>query len=148
MGDGDAAALLRDWNFWARPSQLSPPPDPIKGDWRIWLFLGGRGAGKTRAGSEWIASRVREGRARRIGLIGATERDARQVMVEGESGLLAVAPGLKFEPSNMVLRWPGGAEARLLSAEEPTACAGINSTASGGMSSPNGPRRRKRWTWR
>src|SRR6185503_15532633 len=50
--------LLRDWNFWARPSQL--PPD---GDWRIWLFLGGRGAGKTRAGAEWIAGRVRDGTA-------------------------------------------------------------------------------------
>ena len=108
------AWLLRDWRFWARASQLPP-----QGAWRIWLFLGGRGAGKTRAGSEWIASRVRAGAARRIGLIGATERDARQVMVEGESGLLATVDGLDFQPSNNLLRWPSGAEARLLSAAEP-----------------------------
>jgi phage terminase large subunit-like protein len=114
LDNGEVAALLRYWPFWARDSQL--PPD---GDWRIWLFLGGRGAGKTRAGAEWIAGRVRDGTARRIGLIGATERDARQVMVEGESGLLAVADGGSFQPSNNLLRWPGGAEARLLSAAEP-----------------------------
>jgi len=62
---------------------------------------------------------VRDGKARRIGLIGATVRDARQVMVEGESGLLTVADGVTFQPSNALLRWPDGAEARLLSAEEP-----------------------------
>jgi phage terminase large subunit-like protein len=106
--------LLDRWDFWARDSQL--PPD---GDWRIWLFLGGRGAGKTRAGAVWIAARVRDGRARRIGLIGDTDRDARQVMVEGESGLLAVVEGLDYQPSNNLLRWPDGAEARLLSAAEP-----------------------------
>jgi phage terminase large subunit-like protein len=113
LSDEDAA-LLDHWDFWARDSQL--PPD---GDWRIWLFLGGRGAGKTRAGAEWIASQVREGAARRIGLIGATDRDVRQVMVEGESGLLAVVEGLDFQPSNNLLRWACGAEARLLSAAEP-----------------------------
>lgn len=113
LSDEDAA-LLDDWAFWARDSQLPP-----EGDWRIWLFLGGRGAGKTRAGAEWIAAAVREGRARRIGLIGATARDARQVMVEGESGLLAVAAGVDFQPANDLLRWPCGAEARLLSAAEP-----------------------------
>ena len=62
---------------------------------------------------------MRDGKARRIGLIGATARDARQVMVEGESGLLAVADGVSFQPSNNLLRWPDGAEARLLSAAEP-----------------------------
>jgi phage terminase large subunit-like protein len=110
----DDAALLDHWEFWARDAQLEPD-----GDWRIWLFLGGRGAGKTRAGAEWIAGRVADGAASRIGLIGATERDVRQVMVEGESGLLAVAEGLVFEPSNNLLTWPCGAEARLLSAAEP-----------------------------
>jgi phage terminase large subunit-like protein len=45
----EARALADDWAFWARSEQL--PPD---GDWRIWLFMGGRGAGKTRAGAEWI----------------------------------------------------------------------------------------------
>jgi phage terminase large subunit-like protein len=110
----DDAALLDGWDFWARDAQL--PPD---GDWRIWLFLGGRGAGKTRAGSEWIAAQIAKGAARRIGLIGATQRDARQVMVEGESGLLALEESPEFFPANDLLRWPCGATARLLSAAEP-----------------------------
>jgi len=110
----DDAALLNHWEFWARDAQL--PPD---GDWRIWLFLGGRGAGKTRAGSEWIAQVVRDGAASRIGLIGATQRDVRQVMVEGQSGLLALEDPPDFFPANNLLRWPCGAQARLLSAAEP-----------------------------
>lgn len=108
------AELLLGWAYQAMPAQL--PPD---GDWRIWLFLGGRGAGKTRAGAEWIAEGVRTGVMRRIGLIGATMRDARAVMVEGESGLLNVAEGLDFQPSNGRVLWPDGAVATLLSAEEP-----------------------------
>jgi len=92
-----------------------PPPDP----WRIWLFLGGRGAGKTRAGAEWIADGVCHGRMRRIGLVGATFADARSVMIEGESGLLSVSPSAAFEPSNRRVLWPTGAVATVLSAEEP-----------------------------
>ncbi|RZA14836.1 MAG: ATP-binding protein, partial [Lysobacteraceae bacterium] len=113
LGEDDARALDA-WRFWARDAQLPP-----HGDWRIWLFLGGRGAGKTRSGAEWIAEEVRLGRMNRIGLVGATMRDARAVMVEGESGLLNVMPGLDFQPSNNLVRWPGGAVATLLSAEEP-----------------------------
>jgi len=110
----DEARALLGWPYQALPAQL--PPD---GDWRVWLFLGGRGAGKTRAGAEWIAAGVAAGAMRRIGLIGATLRDARAVMVEGESGLLNVVEGLDFQPSNGRLLWPGGAVATLLSAEEP-----------------------------
>ena len=112
--DEEDAAALNDWRFWAHAAQL--PPD---GAWRIWLFLGGRGAGKTRAGAEWIAEQVRQGRMQRVGLIGATMRDVRAVMVEGESGLLACVDGAVFEPSNNRVLWPGGAVATLLSAEEP-----------------------------
>ena len=112
--DEEDAAALNDWRFWAHAAQL--PPD---GAWRIWLFLGGRGAGKTRAGAEWIAEEVAHGRMQRVGLIGATMRDARAVMVEGESGLLACVDGAVFEPSNNRVLWPGGAVATLLSAEEP-----------------------------
>jgi phage terminase large subunit-like protein len=119
LDEAEARLLLRHWPFWARQSQLPPPKTGEGGDWRIWLFLGGRGAGKTRAGAEWIAGQAGCGKARRIGLIGATARDARQVMVEGESGLLAVAQGVTFQPSNKLLRWPDGAEARLLSAADP-----------------------------
>jgi predicted phage terminase large subunit-like protein len=114
LSPDEIALLTDDWRFWAREPQLPPP-----GDWRIWLFLGGRGAGKTRSGAEWIGDGVRSGRMRRIGLVGATHADTRGVMVEGESGLLAVAGEARFEPANNRLLWPGGAAATLLSAAEP-----------------------------
>lgn len=112
----EARVIHRDWHAWARPEQLAPD-----GAWRIWLFLGGRGAGKTRAGAEWILQGVREGRMRRIALLGATYADVRDVMILGESGLLPLArsEGAVFEPSKRRLHWPGGAEAHLFSAEEP-----------------------------
>jgi phage terminase large subunit-like protein len=105
---------LKTWWFWARDEQRPPP-----GDWRIWLFLGGRGAGKTRAGAEWIADGVRRGRMRRIGLVGATFHDARSVMIEGQSGLLSVMNTAQFEPSNRRVLWANGAVADVISAEEP-----------------------------
>lgn len=114
LSNDEARLLLDDWRFWARAEQLPPP-----GDWRIWLFLGGRGAGKTRAGAEWIAEGVRRGAMRRIGLVGATFADARSVMIEGESGLLGVAQGASFEPANRRVLWPTGAVATVVSAEEP-----------------------------
>ena len=113
LTEDEARVLLGDWRLWARDEQLAPD-----GDWRIWLFLGGRGAGKTRAGAEWVLAAEESG-ARRIGLIGATHADTRAVMVEGESGLLACAPYVHFEPSNNRLLFPDGAVATLLSAEEP-----------------------------
>ena len=109
-----ARFAVGDWPFRARPEQLPPP-----GDWRIWLFLGGRGAGKTRAGAEWIADGVLSGRMRRIGLVGATFHDARSVMIEGESGLLSVMDTAQFEPSNRRVLWADGAVADVISAEEP-----------------------------
>ena len=112
LTDEEAALLLRDWRCWARDEQLPP-----QGDWRIWLFLGGRGAGKTRSGAEWIAGEVACGRMRRIGLIGATHSDARCVMIEGESGLMRMAEGASYEPSNGRLLWPWGAVATLLSSD-------------------------------
>jgi phage terminase large subunit-like protein len=113
------ALAVRRWRFWpARAEQLPPP-----GDWRIWLFLGGRGSGKTRAGAEWVADGVRCGRMRRIGLIGATAHDARSVMVEGESGLLSVTEAT-YEPSNRRIIWANGAIADVVSAEEPDAVRG------------------------
>ena len=97
------------------------PPD---GDWHIWLFLGGRGSGKTRAGAQWIAEGIARGRYSRVALIGATHNDARQVMIEGESGLLRVAPAARYEPSNNRVLWPCGAMAIVLSAEEPDSIRG------------------------
>lgn len=110
----DARTLLDAWQFHARDEQQAP-----EGAWRIWLFLGGRGAGKTRSGAEWIAQGVRERTMQHIGLIGATFNDARAVMIEGVSGLKKISPGAVFEPSLRRLRWPDGAIATVLSADEP-----------------------------
>jgi phage terminase large subunit-like protein len=110
----EARFLDTEWSVWARPDQLPPP-----GDWRVWLFLAGRGSGKTRAGAEWIASGVHSGAMRRIALLGATYRDARAVMIEGESGLLRASGAALYQPSNNQVLWPSGAVATVLSAEEP-----------------------------
>jgi predicted phage terminase large subunit-like protein len=88
----------------------------------VWLVLAGRGFGKTRAGAEWVRGEIESGRRRCLALVGATERDVRKVMVEGESGLLAVAPPWfrpRYEPSKAQLVWPNGARAHLYSAERP-----------------------------
>lgn len=113
-----ADALETDWTLHARPNQLPPPGM----DWTIWLLLAGRGFGKTRAGSEFVRMEVEAGRARRVALVTATAADGRDVVVEGESGLLAVAsPWCRpvYEPSKRRLSWPNGAIGTLYSAEEP-----------------------------
>lgn len=117
LTDREAAQILYDWAFWARPEQLSPP-----GEWRVWLYLAGRGAGKTRSGAEWVRHQVESGQAWRIALVAPTSADARDVMVEGESGLLAISPPWNrplYEPSKRRVTWPSGAIATLYSAEEP-----------------------------
>jgi phage terminase large subunit-like protein len=120
LTDEEVTFLEADWFYRARPEQLAPP-----GDWRIWLFLGGRGAGKTRSGAEWIAEGVANGTMRRIGLIGATFHDARAVMIEGESGLARIVGNAAvFEPSNRRVLWSNGAVASVLSADEPDSIRG------------------------
>ena len=112
----DAQTILQNWRYRARDEQLAPTDRP----WRIWLFLGGRGAGKTRSGAQWIAEGVAQGTMQRIGLIGATFNDARAVMIEGTSGLLRASAGASFEPSNRRIKWNGnGTVATVLSADEP-----------------------------
>lgn len=125
LTDDECEQLLHDWRFFARPEQLEP-----EGDWQIWLILAGRGFGKTRTGAEWAREQVKAG-ASRLGLIAPTASDARDVMVEGESGLLSVCwAGDRtyageligrptYEPSKRRLTWANGAIATLFSAEEP-----------------------------
>ena len=111
------AALAYDWRFWARDSQLPPP-----GDWRVWLLMAGRGFGKTRSGAEWVRMQVEDERARRIALVAPTVADLRNVMIEGESGILAISHP-EFKPdyfaSRNRLHWPNGAVALGFSADEP-----------------------------
>lgn len=112
-----ARALSYEWPFWARPSQLPP-----NGNWRVWLVLAGRGFGKTRTGAEMIRARAVARTARRFALVAPTAGDARDVMVEGESGILAISPPWerpRYEPSKRRLTWPNGAVATLFSADEP-----------------------------
>ncbi|HEY1749584.1 MAG TPA: terminase family protein [Xanthobacteraceae bacterium] len=112
-----ADALDGDWRSIARPNQLPP-----EWAWRIWLLLAGRGFGKTRAGAEWVCARAATGSARRIALVAATAADVRDVVVEGESGILAVSPRWcrpVYEPSRRRISWPNGCIATTFSADEP-----------------------------
>jgi len=130
LASGDAGALARlrasvgsfrrkllDWAFWADKRQLPP-----EGDWHGWLMLAGRGFGKTRAGAEWVHALAERHGSIRIALVGATMDEARAVMVEGQSGILATRPREarpKWEPSRGRLKWRTGAEAFLYSGENP-----------------------------
>src|SRR5262249_20207736 len=71
LTENELEYLLQDWRFWARDDQL-PPEAAARQPWTTWLFLGGRGAGKTRAGAEWVRERVETGEARRIALVAET----------------------------------------------------------------------------
>jgi predicted phage terminase large subunit-like protein len=116
--DYEATDREYDWRGkLARPEQLAPA-----GDWSVWVYLAGRGSGKTRSAAEWIREQVESGRSRRLALVGPTAGDVRDVMVEGESGLLAISPPWfrpKYEPSKRRITWPNGAIATLYTADEP-----------------------------
>jgi phage terminase large subunit-like protein len=129
-GLGDNALLALPWmfEFWALPHQL--PPD---GAWKSWVIMGGRGAGKTRAGAEWVRAEVEgarpldAGRSRRVALVGETIEQVREVMVFGESGLLACSPPDRrpeWEATRKRLVWPNGAVAQVFSAHEPESLRG------------------------
>ncbi len=122
------AALPYMFEFWALPHQLPPG-----GDWLSWVIMGGRGAGKTRAGAEWVRRMVEGARpqdaglARRVALVGETFDQARDVMVFGESGILACSPWdrkPRWEAGRRRLVWPNGAVAQVFSAHEPEALRG------------------------
>ncbi|HEX5279033.1 MAG TPA: terminase family protein [Micropepsaceae bacterium] len=103
--------LSLKWECHARPSQLPP-----EGDWNGWLIIAGRGWGKTRVGAEYIRAAAESGRVKRIGLVGETSADGRNVMVEGESGILAVSNPRStplYESSKGLLTWPNGTIATL-----------------------------------
>jgi len=101
----------------ARPSQRPP-----EGDWLVWLFSGGRGTGKTRAGAEWVLDQVWNQGKKRIALIARTPADARDVMIYGDSGIMACSDPHErpmHEPTKRRLIWPNGAQAFTYSAAAP-----------------------------
>jgi predicted phage terminase large subunit-like protein len=116
--DARAQAARYDWTRSARPEQLQPA-----GEWRRWLLLAGRGFGKTRVLSETLRAWATSGRYKRIALVARTAADVRDVLVEGQSGILAVSPDGErpvWEPSRRRLTWPTtGTIATTYSAEEP-----------------------------
>ena len=122
LGEAEQAALFSDWRFWARPEQLPPP-----GDWTIWAFVAGRGAGKTRAGAEWLLDRAEAvadaGGYHRGALVARTAGDVRSTMIEGESGLAACAErrGLYFHhfPSRREIDLGDLGKLETFSADEP-----------------------------
>lgn len=120
--DGLSAPALRDltyrWAFYRRPNQTTP--EGLGDRYRVWMLLAGRGFGKTRVGAESVREQVE--RCARIGLLGPTAADVRDVMVEGDSGLLSVFPPQQrpvYEPSKRRVTFHTGAVATLFSAEEP-----------------------------
>lgn len=117
LGETEAERLEKHWGWWQRPGQAAPA-----GEWRTWLVMAGRGFGKTRIGAEWIRAAAERNPKLRIALVGATREDVRRVMIEGESGLLAVAEPQSrpcWEPSIGRLTWPCGARAEVFAASEP-----------------------------
>jgi phage terminase large subunit-like protein len=126
LADMDMDALVWDWSAWARPEQR--PPDTT--DWAIWLYLAGRGAGKTRSAAEWVrekAKQTNEGQIR-FALVARTAADVRDVIVEGESGIMNISAPSEtphYEPSKRRLTWPNGNMATLLTADEPDGLRGI-----------------------
>jgi len=123
LDDQTRAELKYHWPFWARPDQLAPP-----GDWITWLILAGRGWGKTRTGAETIRSwacgstPLGAGQCKHIAIVAETSADARDVLVEGPAGLLAIHPKdfrPLYQPSMRRLTWPNGATATLYNAVEP-----------------------------
>lgn len=128
LSEGALLVLPYLFEFWALPHQLPP-----EGDWRSWVILGGRGAGKTRAGAEWVRAQVEGSRpmdpggSRRVALVGETLDQVREVMVFGESGILACSPPdrrPKWEATRKRLVWPNGAVAQAFSAHEPESLRG------------------------
>ncbi len=124
------ALLALPWvfEFWALPHQLPP-----RGAWKTWVIMGGRGAGKTRAGAEWVRAQVEgagpadPGKCRRVALVGETVDQVRDVMVLGESGIVACSPPDRkpeWLASKNQLLWPNGAMAQVFSAHEPEAMRG------------------------
>lgn len=112
-----AAALLYSWAFWRRPEQAMPP-----GEWAVWLICAGRGFGKTRTGVEAVRELVDINAGCRVALVGPTSADCRDVMIEGESGLLAIYPPEErpiYQPSKRKVTFRNGAQAFVYSAEEP-----------------------------
>ena len=117
LSDAEIYALAYDWQYWARPEQMTP-----SGDWNVWIYLAGRGAGKTRTDAEDFKAYGLKHKDSRMGIIAPTYQDARDTCIEGESGLLRILPPDKVATWNRSLGelvLTNGTRYKLFSAEEP-----------------------------
>lgn len=117
LSEDEAVAMIYDWQFWARPSQLLPA-----GDWDTWLVMAGRGYGKTRTGAETVRIWIKDNPI--VNIIAPTKGDIHKVILEGPAGIMAICPPSeqpKFRSRNGedTLFWPNGAKSLLFSAEKP-----------------------------
>lgn len=117
----EALILRYEWDLYARAAQRPP-----EGGWDTWVIMAGRGFGKTRPGAElcraWAEELGRDYGGGHIALVAKDPQDARDVMIEGESGILACSPPWfrpTYEPSKRLLTWPNGVIAHTYSAETP-----------------------------
>jgi len=129
LAEREAHALFHSWDVCAHAHQRSPD-NP---DWTTWLVIGGRGAGKTRAGAQWVTAQALgiepyATRAhRRIALVGEDMRAVREVMVQGVSGLIGTNAHWQrptWIPTRHRFEWPNGAIAQVFSAEDPESLRG------------------------
>jgi phage terminase large subunit-like protein len=121
----DPDTIMWDWSLWGRPEQQAPSDE----DWNLWLVLAGRGFGKTRLAAEWVREQAKYTNTgqRRFGLVARTAADVRDVIVEGESGIINITPPSErphYEPSKRRLTWPNGNTATLFTADEPDSLRG------------------------
>jgi phage terminase large subunit-like protein len=116
LSNAEQERLRYVWSFWRRPNQTPPA-----WNWRAWLILAGRGFGKSRTGAETVRQWVKDG-YRYVNLIGATADDARDIMIEGESGILAICPKDErpvYVKNLSKLSWPNGASSLIFTADSP-----------------------------
>jgi phage terminase large subunit-like protein len=115
LSDAETIALLHDWSFWARPEQLLP-----EGNWRYWVIKTGRGWGKTRTAAEAVRRWAQDFEF--VNIIGATADDARDIMIEGESGILRICPPNErpiYRRHLARLDWPSGCKSLIFTADKP-----------------------------
>lgn len=133
LDEAELDLIASDWQLFAHAHQWPPDVSGNGRDWLTWLLIGGRGAGKTRAGAEWIRAQalgiapLAHESVGRIALVGETEHDVREVMIEGVSGLLAVHRRDErpvWISSRKRLEWHNGAVAYAFSAEDPESLRG------------------------
>jgi phage terminase large subunit-like protein len=119
LTDEECDELLHDWEWTSRPNQREPASF-TSGEKNTWLVMAGRGFGKTRVGAEWVRGRIKK--SQYVNLIGATASDARDIMIEGESGILNICSKQErpeYIASKRQLQWPNGAVSLVFTADEP-----------------------------